>query len=207
MTTPTDPAKPEAAPADAPQPPVEPKPDDKRVVDDPVARDTNVDPPAPGASGMRRFMTKGKIITFASVAAVLLLLGGAFLYLLQPVSGVEYEDPVDAESRSLNTALYATLLAAGINDPFVDVNSNRAYVAYVLPNTTAPTDANITIYQRFVIGAAADAAPDSTKIFALLYAEKDPRTLWSVDMSDVRAYMRGELDAAGLDAKITKTNF
>ena len=145
-------------------------------------------------------------IGLGSVGVLVVILLGFFLYLLQPVASVGFDDPVDAQSRSTNTALYATLLAAGINDPFVDVDAERAYVAYVHPNATA-NETQQVVYQRFVIGAAADAAPNTGTIHALMYVGKDPRMLWTVAMSDVRAYLRGDLDAAGFDAKIEKQTF
>ncbi|MBI2077608.1 MAG: hypothetical protein HYT80_04440 [Euryarchaeota archaeon] len=203
MTTPeASPTPDDASKSEPPAPDAPEAPEDASAA--PAAASDAVpqnEAPRPKAKGHRKLA-----IALGSVGGLLVILLGFFLYLLQPVASVGFDDPVDAESRSTNTALYATLLAAGINDPFVDVDEARAYVAYVHPNATA-NESQQVVYQRFVIGAAADAAPDTRQIHVLMYVGKDPRILWTVAMSDVRAYLRGELDADGFDAKIAKQTF
>jgi hypothetical protein len=171
------------APAEAPLEPTSPSP-----------------PPPPRPKPKRR----GLLIAGVSIGIVVALLLGGFLFLLTPPSRAEFQDPVDAETRSINAALYASLVAAGVDNPFVDASSERVYVAYTLPEESR---AQADTYQRFVIGSSADASPASEYIYAFQYIANEPFQLWIVAMSDFLAYIDGTSTAAEFDAKIQKVSF
>ena len=141
---------------------------------------------------------------------VILIIGGAGLLMLdvdlpQLLGGAvesdvpEYSDTVDLETRSQNTNLVAALMSAGIDDSFVDIDGDRVYVAYALPDGY---DADTT--QRFVIGAAANASPDSGKIVVTQYEGETANTIWTVQMNDFKSYMLDEITGEALDSKIEK---
>ncbi len=138
-------------------------------------------------------------IAFAVVAVLAVIAIGAFLWITSPPTLVEYSDPVSVEERSQNTGLMAALFSGGINDSLVDIDAERTYVAYALPGGT---DADTM--QRFVVGAAANAAPDTGKIVALQYVNDIPSVVWTVQLADFKAFMRGEITESQLDAKIEK---
>lgn len=184
---------PEAA---TPQP-AETPPVAEPVTEAPIA----APPPAPrGRFGLK--------ITLITVALLLMVLGALTVYLLSPTQATAYADPVDAETRSINAALFAALLVGGIEEPFVDVNAERVYVAYSISNLTANGSSQASdVYQRYVIGAAVDAAPQVQRIAVLQYVDRLPRTLWIADVADFFAYLQGEISAAELDARIQKVPF
>ena len=142
------------------------------------------------------------------VVVVILVIAAAFMLMPQPTGpGTEptaedipaYTEEVDLDSRAVNTNLYASLVSAGFEDPFVDVTAERAYVAYDLPEGMEADMA-----QRFVIGAAADAAFDVEQVIVTQYEGEAPVTVWTVNMEDFKAFMMDELSGEELDAKIVK---
>lgn len=161
----------------------------------------NAEEVAPATSRKRG---KGKWIALGGVGALVVALVVLVAYLLVPPARADFSDPVDAETRSTNAALFATLVAAGIEDPFVDANAARVYVAYSLPNASLP---QAETYQRFVVGAAADASPGSTQVRVFQYFDDVPHQLWVVEMAEFLAYVRGDLTAEQLEAAITKIGF
>lgn len=137
------------------------------------------------------------------VVVVLAVIVGAFLYLSQPAAPAQnYEEQVPQAFRSQNADLAGALYTGGIIDPFVDVNNERAYVAYELP---AGYDPEAT--QRFVIGASADAAPNTAKLIALQYSAGNPALQWTVQMSDFKAFMNAQLTVEQLEEKIEKKTY
>jgi hypothetical protein len=91
------------------------------------------------------------------------------------------------------------LVSAGFEDAFVDIDEERVYVAYSLPEGYEADTA-----QRFVIGAAADAAFDVGQIIVTQYEGETPVTAWTVNLEDFKAFMNDELSGEELDAKIVK---
>lgn len=162
------------------------------------------DPASPADAGKPKKRRRGLMIGVITIGVVIAILGGLFLFLLTPPSSAEFSDPVSAGTRSTNAALYAALVAAAIDNPFVDTNEERAYVAYTLPNASL---AQADTYQRFVIGSAADASPSSEYIYAFQYVGKDPHQLWIVKMSDFLSYVAGDSTLADMEAKIQKVMF
>jgi hypothetical protein len=146
-------------------------------------------------------------LIIGGVVAVIIIAAAAFLLMQPPATGPEggaddipdYTEEVDLETRALNTNLYASLVSAGFEDPFVDIDLERAYVAYDLPEGFEAEMA-----QRFVIGAAADAAFDVQQIIVAQYEDEVAQTVWTVEMDDFKAFMMDELSGEELDAKIVK---
>ncbi len=189
------------APVAEPAPPTTPAPTPPAM---PAAADPAPEASKPDEAAKPTQRRRGLMIGLVTIGVVIALLGGLFLFLLTPPSSAEFSDPVSAGTRSTNAALYAALVAAAIDNPFVDTNEDRAYVAYTLPNTSL---AQADTYQRFVIGSAADASPSSEYIYAFQYVGKDPHQLWIVKMSDFLSYVAGDSTIADLEAKIQKVTF
>ena len=139
------------------------------------------------------------------VIVLVIIIAAAYVLLMQPAApGVDesvpvYEDEVDLDARAMNTDLFAALVSAGFEEPFVDITEERAYVAYDLPEGM-----EADIAQRFVIGAAADTAFDVPQIIVTQYQDEVPVTVWTVEMADFKDYMNNELSGEELDAKIVK---
>ncbi len=142
-------------------------------------------------------MKKWIIIT---LIILVLVIAGAYFYVYAP--GSDYIEKVTLEERSDNTNLYATLLGAGIQDPFTDVNDQRVYVAYELPQGS-----DSDTMQRFVLGAAADADPNTQQIIVTEYVNDQPKTTWTVNMNDFKAFMNKQITEEQLDVKIQKQNY
>ncbi|VVB70503.1 Uncharacterised protein [uncultured archaeon] len=142
-------------------------------------------------------MKKWIIIT---LIVLVLIVAGAYFYAYAPAS--DYVEKVSLEERSDNANLYATLLGAGIQDPFVDVNSDRVYVAYELPQGS-----NSDIMQRFVLGAAADANPNTQQLIVTEYVNDQPVTTWTLSMSDFKSFMTQKITEQQLDVTIQKQNY
>ena len=141
-------------------------------------------------------------LKLAIIGAVILLIAGAAFILLSSPSVSEYKDEISVAERSQNTNLAAALLSGGINDSLVDVTSERVYVGYGLPSGF---DQDTT--QRFVIGAAADASPESAKIVALQYLDGTPIIIWTVLMSDFKDYVNGVLTLEEFESRIQKKTY
>lgn len=134
-----------------------------------------------------------------AIVVLVLVVGGAAFFLTRPVTPMEFDDDRTVDVRSLNTVLFAALLSGGIEDPFVDINNERVYVAYDLP---AGSDADVA--QRFVVGAAANTAPGAKSIVALQYVDEQPKLLWTVQMADFEAFMEQKITVDQLEEKIQK---
>ncbi|MFA6035913.1 MAG: hypothetical protein WC759_03070 [Candidatus Micrarchaeia archaeon] len=143
------------------------------------------------------------ILKTAGIVAVVvvLLVVGALFFLSQPgAPAQEYTEQVPQDYRSQNANLGGALYAGGIVDPFIDIDSEHAYVAYELPQGY---DADMA--QRFVIGAAADAAPTVAQIIVTQYSSGKSKVQWTVQLSDFRAFMNAQLTTEQMEAKIQKT--
>jgi hypothetical protein len=141
------------------------------------------------------------IIIFVIISIIVMV--GAFYFLSQPTPPAKaYVEQAPQEFRSANANLGGALYSGGIADPFVDVTAERAYVAYELP---AGYDSEMA--QRFVIGAAADAAPTASQIIALQYSSGKPTLLWKINMSAFKAFMNAQLTTEQMEAKIEKKSY
>lgn len=160
-------------------------------------------------------LSRKATISLSIVGILLATVLGVYLYLKSPVAYHPYEDSVSVEARSANTNLYGTLLAAGYDDAFVDVTDARAYVAYELPfktqedpatgemtKTTERRDAALA--QRFVIGAAGALASEAAKVVAVQHVDGVAKLHWEVQMSDLQAFLDGELSESDFETKVTK---
>lgn len=142
---------------------------------------------------------KAKIIV---IAIILIILAGVSYFLFTPIQGTEYKDEVSLQTRSQNTQIVAALISGGINDSFADVTGERTYVAYELPEGY-----NSTVTQKFVVGAVASAILDtSDKIVVLQYINSKPKLVWTVQMSDFKAFIVGELTNDQFERKIMQEN-
>jgi hypothetical protein len=173
------------------------------------------DAPAAPAKKPRFRLTRGRIIALAIVGVLLATAIGLYVFLTTPPRLDAYEDSVPVESRSDNTNLYATLVAAGYDAPLVDVTGDRAYVAYELPfktqvdgasgNVTATTDRrDADLAQRFVLGAAGAVASTAAKVVAVQHVDGVAKLVWEASMSDIQSFLHGTLGEADFEAKIAK---
>jgi hypothetical protein len=142
-----------------------------------------------------------KLIGAAVAAVIVFGIAVIAFFFLAPATAapVEYTDPVNPDFKSQNTNLFAALYAGGIEDPFVDVDAERAYVAYELPS-----GADSDTMQRFAVGAAANAAPDVGKIVVVQYVGGTPSVSWTVQMSDFKEFMNAKITGEMLESRIEK---
>ncbi len=142
---------------------------------------------------------KAKVII---IAIIVILLAGVAYFLFSPIQSTEYKDEVSLETRSQNTQIVAALSSGGINDSFADATDERTYVAYELPEGY-----NSTITQKFVVGAVASAILDtSDKIVVLQYINSKPKLIWTVQMSDFKALIVGDLTNDQFEKRIIQEN-
>jgi hypothetical protein len=148
-------------------------------------------------------MKLGTIIIVLFVLA--LIAAGAFIFLASTGGSGEpqpYAEEVSLEQRSANAGVISALAAGGIDSAMADVSANQVYIAYDLP---AGTDADIM--QQFALGVAGSAAENSKNIVVLQYQDEKPKTAWTVSAADFDAFMRKQITAEQLDARIAKQNF
>lgn len=138
------------------------------------------------------------------LVVIALLVVGGYAWVRSPVDTEGYSDPVSADATEQNTALTAALLAGGLDDAFVDVSREQAYVAYELPDdsTTSPTD-----WQWFVFGAAADTVQGADRLVVVQYDDERPVLSWSVPMETLQAFADGDTGAAAFEADIDKRTY
>lgn len=138
---------------------------------------------------------KAKVIV---IAIFLILIAGMVYFLVGSTQSTDYKDEVSLQTRSQNTQIVAALMSGGINDSFADVTEERTYIAYELPDGY-----NATQTQRFVVGVAASAILDtSNEIVVLQYINSTPKLAWTVQMSDFKTFVLGELTIDQLEGKI-----
>jgi hypothetical protein len=86
------------------------------------------------------------------------------------------------------------------------------YVAYSLPafaydESGAVDEAAATELQRFVVGAAADAAPTADRIVIVQYDGEEPLQSWDVRMADFDAFVAGDLTLDAFESRIQVERF
>lgn len=135
-----------------------------------------------------------------AIAIVAVIAVAGFFMLVQPDKEKPYSDEVSQQIRSQNANLLGALYSGGIVDPFVDIDDERVYVAYDLPDGQ-----DSDIMQRFAIGASADAAPTVKKIVISQYQASKAKLIWSLSMADFKSFMNAQFTGDQLDAKIEKT--
>jgi len=135
----------------------------------------------------------------ASVALVLLVIaGGLLVYVNVPNKAADLPEVVSAEARERDTLIATALVVGGVKDAFVDVTSERALVEYEVEA------ANETL-QAFVMGAAAQGAPDSARLVIVQGHAGVVLATWSVETAKVLAFLDGGIDEPTLQAAIEKS--
>lgn len=195
------------------EPAVSPREDEADAADEAgKASDRSAKSDAKSDAKAKDGWTRGRKVRVAVAVAALVVVAGVAAWLLSPIPFQPYEDPVSAEHRSQNANLVAALFSGGIEDPFVDVDDERVYVAYALPdhaydNATGVLNATVADQvQRFVVGASANAAPDVTEIVVTQYDGTDPLVVWVVQMEDFKAFVNTEIDLDEFEARIERTD-
>jgi hypothetical protein len=155
--------------------------------------------------GRRSGVTKAAVV--AAVVLVVALVGAGLWLGGSTPDVVPTDEPVDAASRAQNTLLTNTLAAADVDVSLVDVTDERVYVAYSLPAFAYDESGGVdetaaTELQRFVVGAAADAAPTADRIVIVQYDGEEPRQSWDVRMADFDAFVAGDLTLATFEERI-----
>jgi aspartate 1-decarboxylase len=126
------------------------------------------------------------IIPLALLALIIVVLG---YVALKPAPVVE----VKAE----NVRLYSALANMGIEDAVVDVTQDKVLVRYNLP---ANMDMDTVSY--YVMGAAAQAAPDSKEIILQVYEDMQPVKEVTVNTSDVISFINERMTLTDFQAVI-----
>lgn len=155
-----------------------------------------------------------KIVLGIMLVAVVLVAGGAYLWLSRATEPVHYEDAVSLASREENSRIVTALAVGGIERPLVDVTADRVYIAYELP--AAPegeaADANATAereaaFQRYALGVAAGAQTAAANFVVAQLVDGEPHRLWSVDADVAESYAAGDITYEAYDAEIAKVVF
>lgn len=122
----------------------------------------------------------------AVVAVVLVLavvvVGGVVLL---GSGGAERGEPTPSQA---NTDLYRQLAGAGFQDAVVDVNEERVFVRY-----NVPENVSVETTELFVSRTAARSAPDTDSIVLEVYQEFEPVERVVVATADVMAFVRGDI--------------
>jgi hypothetical protein len=138
----------------------------------------------------------------ASVVVIALAAGGAYFWLSQPVPLEHFEENVPLETRQRNSDVQTALLVMGIESSLVDINAERAYIAYDLP-ADSPYDSDKL--QAYALGVAAAIAPESQKGIIVQYVDEKAALAWEGDLAGARAVQDGTMDEAAYLASVKKT--
>lgn len=136
-----------------------------------------------------------------ALGGIVILLGVAFFVLASPSTPVPYPEDATVDYAPINSEIGGALVSGGIVDYMVDVQADRAYIAYELPEGQESDQ-----MQRFAIGVTASAIADSgiPTIVVVQFENSQAKTSWTVATNDVKAFVRGEITGDQLEAKIQK---
>ncbi len=138
-------------------------------------------------------------ILIAVIVVIAVIAVGAYFFLFSSSGPVELPVDLEAQQAEQNTGLYAALYSGGIQDPFVNIDETQAYVAYELPDGFDSDS-----MQKFVLGEAASAAPNSPKLVAVQYENEVAKSMWTVDTPAYDDWIAGKITDEQFDAKIEK---
>jgi hypothetical protein len=128
--------------------------------------------------------------------------GGGYWWLSRPVALQEFKESVPLETRQRNTDVQTALLVVGIDSALVDIDADRAYIAYEMPaNTTRSSDE----LQLYALGVAATAAPHTAKGIIVQYVDQKATLVWEGELAGARAVQDGTADEAAYLESIVKT--
>ena len=119
----------------------------------------------------KKFLIPGLVLVLV-IAAV------AVLYYLPVV-----KDPA-LEPKAYASTLYTALAGTGIDDTVVDITPERVLIRYNLPENMSKE-----AVQYYIMGSAATAVPESSKIVIQTYENFEPVEEATVDTKDVLAFM------------------
>lgn len=126
-------------------------------------------------------MNNKKILILGMVLiAIIIVLALLYLYYL-PVAKEE-EPTIRPSLESSN--LYFILAVAGLENAVVEINPERTFVRYNLPENM-----DKEAVQYYIFGSAASVSPNSTKIVIQTYENFEPKEEVVVETKDVIAFM------------------
>lgn len=144
-----------------------------------------------------------KILIVALVVVV--ASGAAFAWwAASPTAYEEYVAPVSVEDRALTEGVAEVLGPVGVTDYDWAKLDDGLAVRYALP-TEAEGNASLSEqYQRYVLAAVMSASNGTIDRLVAWQQAGDADVVWTLKGSDWAAYRAGEIDEAGLEARIEK---
>lgn len=147
-------------------------------------------------------MKKGLVIFGIVVLVLAAALGGAYWWISRPVELQAYDDglpPHEAMQRS--SEVETALAAVGIGSALVDIDAERAYVAYDMP---AESEWSSEDLQTYTLGILAGFAPETPKAYIVQFVDQEPTLAWEADLDGARAVAAGTMDESAYLATIVK---
>jgi hypothetical protein len=89
--------------------------------------------------------------------------------------------------RAASMSIYESLAFQGIDDAVVEVTEDQVLVQYDQPTVRSDTDALIT--WLYIMGVAAETAPDTNEVIIEMYDGEDPLYEVTVQTSDIQDYL------------------
>lgn len=89
--------------------------------------------------------------------------------------------------KAASMSIYESLAFQGIDDATVEVTSEKVFVKYDQPPVKSDSDALLTWF--YIMGVAAENAPDTDEITIQMYADREPLFEATVLTKDVQDFL------------------
>lgn len=148
-------------------------------------------------------MKTGLKILLVSLVVLIAGTAGAWMWLSQPVALQTYDDGLaPVEQRQRNSDIETALLAVGIESSLIDIDDERAYLAYDMP---ADAELGTDEMQIYILSILAGLAPESALAYIVQFVDEEPALTWEADLAGARAVAAGTADEAAYLATVVKT--
>lgn len=147
-------------------------------------------------------MKKALLVVGIVLGVLAAAAGGTYLWLSRPVELEEFPETVSHATRMRNTEVLTALAAVGIVSALVDINEERAYIAYDLPANATATPAAL---QAYALVIAAEFATATARGIVVQFVDKEPALAWEGDLAAARALPEDGSGDAAYFASVQKT--
>lgn len=133
-------------------------------------------------------MKRGLIIAGVIVVILLAGIGGAYLWLSRPVDLKAFEEPgPTAAVKQQNSDVQTRMLSEGIVSALVDIEPERAYVAYDAPAPEEGEELDVEELQMVVLYSLESTAPESPRAVVVMFIDGAAKHVWKADLTALRA--------------------
>lgn len=134
-------------------------------------------------------------ILYITLGIIIVLVTGLLIFLYWPASTIP-----ELELNPINSQIYSTLVAIGIEDAVIEAGTDEIFIVYELPETI---DKETSWY--YIMGSVAENAP-STKIVRIqAYIKGEATEKITVNMEDIQKARSGTISEEEFKTKIEKT--